>query len=81
MPKYIVTLRNPFTLLETPYQTKIYVEKDPIAGILYGTECQNAARFNNRNETRKAMNHVATQFVHELGYLRSPNPKVIPVNE
>lgn len=81
MAKYIVTLRNPFTLLDTQYSTKIYVEKDPMAGILYCTECQNATRFNNRNEIRKVLNYVATQFVHEFGHLRSPNPKAIPVNE
>ena len=85
MTEHILKLRNPFTQTDEPLATDIYVEEgmdDFLNGALYyGSDIGLAKRYTDRNTLRKHMNRVATQFMHELGYLRSTNPKAIAINE
>ena len=79
MKTHIIKFQSPFT----QSTADIYVIRDRMAPAMYvyTFELHSATRFKNRNELRKVMNRVATQFMHELGYLRSTNPKAITVNE
>lgn len=80
MTEHILTLRNPFTQTDESL-ADLYVEEGIDDALYYGTDISMAKRYTDRNILRKHMNRVATQFMHELGYLRSTNPKAITVNE
>jgi hypothetical protein len=81
MKPHIIKLQNPFTQTDEPLAADIYVE-EYIDGVLYyGIDISMAKHYTDRNTLRKHMNRVATQFMHELGYLRSTKPKAIPINE
>lgn len=85
MAEHIIKLRNPFTQTDGLLAADIYVEEhmnDFLDDFLYyGSDIGLAKHYTDRNTLRKHMNRVATQFMHELGYLRSTNPKAIAINE
>lgn len=81
MAEHIIKLRNPFTQTDGPLAADIYVEEHMNDFLYYGSDIGLAKHYTDRNILRKHMNRVATQFMHELGYLRSTNPKAIAINE
>ena len=81
MTEHILTLRNPFAQTDESLAAVLYVEESMDDVLYYGADINMAKRYTDRNILRKHMNRVATQFMHELGYLRSTNPKAITVNE
>ena len=77
MKTYIIKLQNPFR----EFATAIYVEKAIDDVLYYGVDISTAKHYTDRNILRKHMNRVATEFMRQLGYRRSTNPKAITVNE
>lgn len=80
MTEHILTLRNPFAQTDESL-ADLYVEEGIDDVLYYGADISMAKHYTDRNILRKHMNRVATQFMHELGYLRSTNPKAIAINE
>ena len=81
MAEHIITLRNPFARTDESLAADLYVEEAMDDVLYYGADISMAKHYTDRNSLRKHMNRVATQFMHELGYLRSTNPKAITINE